>query len=208
MHLVPRPRTVSDEDILAAAARAVGEVGPERLTLADVGRRVGLSPATLLQRFGSRRGLLLALATHDVDAVPRRIRAAGEAADDVLEALVTALSGVAEAISSPAEFGNHLAFLLTDLSDPEFQAVARRFSERLTAAIADVLDAAAARGEMARGEDTAGLAELLFVVYNGALVSWGLTPRGKPADAVRRHLRAVLDGRRTARGPNRAAPAR
>ena len=208
MLVVPRPRTVSDEDILAAAARVVGEVGPERLTLADVGRRVGLAPATLLQRFGSRRGLLLALATHDVDAVPTRIRAAGEAADSVLDALVTALASVAGAISSPAEFGNRLAFLLTDLSDPEFQAVARRFSERLTAAIAEVLDAAAGREEIGRGEDTAGLAELMFVVYNGALVSWGLTPQGQPADAVRRHLRAVLDGRRAAHAPGRSARAR
>jgi AcrR family transcriptional regulator len=57
----PRPRAASDSAILSAAHRAVTRVGPMRLTLADVAREAGVSPATLVQRFGSKRGLLLAL---------------------------------------------------------------------------------------------------------------------------------------------------
>jgi AcrR family transcriptional regulator len=57
----PRPRATSDSAILSAAHRAVTRVGPMRLTLADVAREAGVSPATLVQRFGSKRGLLLAL---------------------------------------------------------------------------------------------------------------------------------------------------
>ena len=60
--MTPRPRLASDADILAAAGRAIGRVGPVELTLADVAGELGLSPATLVQRFGSKRGLLLALA--------------------------------------------------------------------------------------------------------------------------------------------------
>ena len=70
----PRPRTVSDEAILAATARMIGRVGPVRLTLADVGGEVGLSPATLLQRFGSKRGLLIALVEQSVHGVDRSFR--------------------------------------------------------------------------------------------------------------------------------------
>ena len=40
--------------------RAVAVVGPARLALTDVARETGLAPATLLQRFGSKRGMLLA----------------------------------------------------------------------------------------------------------------------------------------------------
>ena len=58
----PRPRTVSDQAILAATARVIGDLGPAKLTLARVASEVGLAPATLVQRFGSKRGLLLALA--------------------------------------------------------------------------------------------------------------------------------------------------
>jgi AcrR family transcriptional regulator len=189
---MPRPRTVSDEDILSAAAQVIGEVGPGRLTLGDVGRRVGLAPATLLQRFGSRRGLLLALAAYDVDAVPGRIRGAASAPGAVLDALVGELVGLASQIADPAQFGNHLAFLLLDLSDPEFQAVARRYGTGVFTAIRDVLGAAAARGELAAGVDPVGLAGLVQVVYNGALVTWGMAPEGTPAGQLQRHLSTLL----------------
>ncbi len=195
---MPRPRTVSDGEILAAAAGVIGEVGPDRLTLGDVGRRVGLAPATLLQRFGSRRGLLLALAGHDVDAVPARLRTAASASGGVLDALVAALVETASQIDSPARFANHLAFLLKDLADPAFQAITRRYGAGVTAAIRDVLAAAAERGEL--DADVDALADLVHVVYNGALVTWGMTPDGQPADRVGQHLRQVLAPYRTAHG--------
>ena len=53
---VARPRTVSDDAVLDATARAVGRVGPARLTLGHVAAEVGLAPATLVQRFAPSAG--------------------------------------------------------------------------------------------------------------------------------------------------------
>src|SRR3712207_9546177 len=64
----PRPRTVSDDDILAATGRALQRASPAQLTLADVAAEAGLPPATPLPRFGSKRGLLLALAAQAPNA--------------------------------------------------------------------------------------------------------------------------------------------
>jgi AcrR family transcriptional regulator len=197
---MPRPRTVSDGEILAAAAVVIGEIGPDRLTLGDVGRRVGLAPATLLQRFGSRRELLLALAGHDVDAVPARLRTAASAPGSLLDALVAALVATASQIDSPARFANHLAFLLKDLADPDFQAITHRYGAGVTAAIRDVLAAAADRGELDADADVDAVAHLVHVVYNGALVTWGMTSSGQPADRVGQHLRQVLAPYRAAGG--------
>jgi AcrR family transcriptional regulator len=47
----------------------IGRLGPGRLTLVDVGREIGLSAATPVQRFGSERGLLLAMAKSAADGV-------------------------------------------------------------------------------------------------------------------------------------------
>src|SRR5687767_5568699 len=58
----PRPRQASDEDLLKATFRAIARFGPSRLTLADVAAEAGVSPAALVQRFGSKRALLLAAA--------------------------------------------------------------------------------------------------------------------------------------------------
>src|SRR5208337_3534196 len=60
--MCPRPRETSDDAILEATAQAIARYGPVRLTLAHVATELGIAPATLMQRFGSKRGLLLALA--------------------------------------------------------------------------------------------------------------------------------------------------
>ena len=54
---MPRPKTLPDQDVLAAALRLMHERGPEALTFAAWPRPAGLSAATLVQRFGSKAGL-------------------------------------------------------------------------------------------------------------------------------------------------------
>src|SRR5690349_10725379 len=98
-----RPRTATDADILAAAHRAVSRLGPARLTLADVAREVGLSPATLVQRFGSKRGLLLALAGQAPAGVEDCFAAVRAAHRSPLEALVAAATEMARCATTPEE---------------------------------------------------------------------------------------------------------
>jgi AcrR family transcriptional regulator len=196
---MPRPRTVEDEQILIAAAQAVGAVGPAHLTLADVGSRVGLSPATLLQRFGSKRGLLLALASHGADAMPNSIRSAAEA-EDPLAALVRVMTGFASSVTTVSDYANHLSFLLMDLSDPEFQRISQRHAQAVHEAIEEVLTAAAAGGHVVLDHPVTQLAQLVHVVYNGALVTWGMDPQGSAQDAVASALTAVITSSTTTRG--------
>jgi AcrR family transcriptional regulator len=94
---MPRPRTVSDEAILDAVRDLAHRIGPARLTFAAVAAEVGLSAATLVQRFGSRRDLLLAADKRGVDlwgdALDRATAASPLA--HVVEGLVLAVEGVA-----------------------------------------------------------------------------------------------------------------
>ena len=73
-----RPRTMPDAAVLEAASRVIARFGPSRFTLSEVAEEAGLAPATLLQRFGSKRGLLLALAqmaAEGADACFAKVRA-------------------------------------------------------------------------------------------------------------------------------------
>ena len=56
-----RRRKVTDDEIFAAAQRAMGRRGPHELTLADIAGEAGITPGLLVQRFGSKRGLFVAL---------------------------------------------------------------------------------------------------------------------------------------------------
>jgi AcrR family transcriptional regulator len=185
-----RPRTVSDEQILAGAARVIVRVGPTRLTLAEVGREVGLSAAAVVQRFGSKRGVLLAVARHGADALPRQMAAAQDANAPVA-ALIDVLADIAGTVRSSEEFANHLAFLLLDLADPQFQRISRDYAAAVERAIGDVLATSQAAGELISG-DLSRLPRAIHAAYNGALVTWGLACEGSPAEHVRDQLTLLL----------------
>ena len=181
---------MSDEKILAGAARVIGRVGPARLTLAEVGREVGLAAPTLTQRFRTKRGLLLAVAREGADVLPGRVAAAASA-DAPVEALIDIFAAMAGGVRTSAEFANHLAFLLLDLSDAEFQQISRDYAAAVEQAIGEVLAASRAVGELAT-DDLGELPRAIHAAYNGAMVTWGMRGEGRPADQVRAQLSILL----------------
>jgi AcrR family transcriptional regulator len=184
---VGRPRTVADDAVLDAAARLIGRVGPARLTLAQVADESGLAPATLVQRFGSKRGLLLAVARRPLDL--------GEffaaAAPGRLEALTAGLVALAAPVRTPAALANNLAFLQLDLADDEFRAEAVAHFGALREHVEALLAGASAAGELA-GADAGALAATVVTTYNGALITWAVLRDGALEDWLRHRLEAVL----------------
>src|SRR5688572_22857877 len=120
---MPRPRTTSDEEILAATARVIARVGP-RFTLANVAREIRLAPATLIQRFGSKRGLMLALTSGAAEGSADQYEAIRQASRSPLAALFAIGECMAGMAPTPEELANHLAFLQIDLTDSEFHKLA------------------------------------------------------------------------------------
>src|SRR2546430_544312 len=118
--MLGRPRTISDREILAAAARAISRVGPARLTLAEVATEAGIAPATVLQRFGSKKGLLLAFSATASSGVSAAFDAARKAHRSPLAALLADPLGTSGVMRSPDELAHHLAFLQLELVDPDF----------------------------------------------------------------------------------------
>ncbi len=189
-----RPRTATDAQVLAGAARAIARVGPARLTLAEVGREVGLAPATVLQRFGSKRGLMLALVRHstltaaDGFAIPAKSR-------HPVRALIDGMADRTEGLT-PVALSNHLAFLQMDLADPEFRQLAGEHARAVREQIQICLDAAVAAGQLST-QDTLRLARSVQVAYNGAVLSWALEPEGRLDDRVRQEIEVTLAAFRT-----------
>jgi AcrR family transcriptional regulator len=186
-----RPRLHSDDELLDATVRAIGAVGPHRLTLAHVAREAGVAPATLVQRFGSKRALLLALSGR---AAGRAAAAFPPAGADPLKALADGLVALGEPVEDPEAFANHLAFLALDVGDPELRAHAADHARAVRRAIRRLLDAAVATGQLGPC-DTRALAGAVHAIRQGALIDWALDRRGTPGARVRRALRALLQPR-------------
>jgi AcrR family transcriptional regulator len=198
----PRPRTISDEDVLAAAQRAISRIGPARLTLADVAREAGLHPATLVQRFGSKRGLLLALARQAAGSVDACFAAVRAAHASPLEALLAAATEMTRYTNTPDEMANHLAWLQIDLSDPDFYEPMLENSTRMLAGYQALVGDAVRAGELARC-DTQALARAIWALAGGSLITWAVYREGGAYTWVRRDLLTLLDPYRPKRRSRR-----
>jgi AcrR family transcriptional regulator len=191
---VPRPKTVSDAAILAAAWQVIGRVGPGRLTLGAVADAADLAPATLIQRFGSKRRLLLELHRASAQLVSKQWRPSAGAS--ALETLVDNLIALAAPFSDPVAFSNHLAVLHQDLSDPEFHASARMHLRAVRAEVEALLFRALDTGELSASVDVHQLARSMQSTYNGALITWAIERDGPLEPWLRRDLEAILAPRR------------
>jgi AcrR family transcriptional regulator len=187
----PRPRETSDAEILAAAARVMQRRSPMDLTLADVAKEAGVHPATLIQRFGTKRELLLANCkawTSDVSGQFARARAKhGSPLKTLIELLVES-SGFA---ATPESMANFLAYIQIDLTDPEFHAVLLTQSEIMRTETRKLLDAAIAAREL-KPCDTAALSRLVQQVNGGAMLDWAVYRKGPLAAWIRRSIQALL----------------
>lgn len=189
--MCPRPRTVDDAEILAATGRVIGRVGPAKLTLARVAEEVGLAPATLIQRFGSKRDLLIAFAESGRGDPEQFLAQLREQHDSPLAVLREFLFCFAQMASTPEEMANHLAAFQMDLTDPELRLLALEVLEWNETTVADLLNEALVAGEVG-GCDPLEFAPILLAVTQGSLLNWAIHRKGTARDWIAHHVDMTL----------------
>lgn len=194
---MPRPRTVSDDAVLDAVLALAHRVGPARVTFAAVAAEVGLSAASLVQRFGTKRELLLAA---DKRAIDRWVGALDRStAATPLARVIEGLALAAGPVATPEQMANSVAMLQLDLADPDFHAETLRGARAVRSRIARELDAALVAGDLRPGTDVAMLGKLVETTYHGALIGWAIHREGTLIDWMREQLEAVLAPHQTVR---------
>jgi AcrR family transcriptional regulator len=188
----PRRRKASDEEVFAATERVMMRVPSAQLRLADVAAEAGLTAGALVQRFGSRQGLLAALAAWAAAGAAVRLAELRAAHPAPLDALRAYARGVAWMGDAPPGLAHHLGYLQLDLADPALRASVRAQAEAGRAWIRALLDDAVAGGALRAGTDTERLARTVEGALSGALLSWGVYQEGSAAAWVADDLEAVL----------------
>jgi AcrR family transcriptional regulator len=171
--MAPRLRQITDQQIAQHAAELLVEAGPNGVTFAEVAKRCGLAPPTLVQRFG-QKDVLIGAAVRALQA--RLVAAFNDAArlNPPLAALIQAL----QASAAP-----HAAILLLAQS-------AIDYSLELRKQICFALAAAVEAGELPRC-DVAMLARTLQITFTGA-VALAALERGEVKAEVARSIEMQL----------------
>jgi AcrR family transcriptional regulator len=183
---------VSDQDVFAAAYRAMQRLGPGELTLAEIAAEAGVTAGALAQRFGSKRALLLALAEGAAASAGDLMRGIRAVHRSPLAAVRAYAECLAQLAPSPAVLARNLAYLQIDLADAEFRAHLTLQGQATREALLDLLQDAVATGELVRGTDPRALVRAIEVALNGALFTWALYQEGTATRFLRGAVDAVL----------------
>jgi AcrR family transcriptional regulator len=159
--------------------------------LKDVAREAGVSAAALVQRFGSKRALLLAVARDAATGAGYIFPTLRDRYSSPREALLGLSQCMALLGATPREIAHHLAFLQIDLTEPDFHRHALAGSVGMRTGIRALIKEAVAAGEL-RPSDASRLASAVQATLNGSLLSWAIHRKGTLAAWVRRDLTTLL----------------
>ena len=187
-----RPRKVSDDDIYLAAQRAMSRLAPGELTLAHIAGEAGVSAGLLVQRFGSKRDLLLSLSEKFSGGTREMFDELRRGHRSPLAALRAYSDCMAHLAATPAAFARNFAYLQIDLTDPAFRKhVARHAAAsrvELQKLVRDAIDAK----ELKADTNARQLARTIEAVVGGSMLSWAFYQEGSARKWMRYDLDAVL----------------
>jgi len=99
----------------------MSRVGPGELTLAGIAKEAGVTAGLLVQRFGSKRDLLLSLSEQFSGGTAEMFAELRKGHRSPLATLRAYSDCMAHMAATPASFARNFAYLQIDLTDPDFR---------------------------------------------------------------------------------------
>jgi AcrR family transcriptional regulator len=181
---MPRPKTISDEDVLDVAHRLIHEHGPDALTFAAVAKACGLSGATLVQRFKSKAELVRSTLLRAWDLLDEKTASLAASVPKTPEGAIELLVELSGDYGGIEAYANGLLVLREDLRDPVLRARGAEWKASLSAALNDCF------ARLPNAPQDVGL--LLATQWQGSLLWWSFDPQGKVEHHVATSLRHFM----------------
>jgi AcrR family transcriptional regulator len=172
--------------ILAAAASCVVDFGVERVTLAEIARRAGVSRPTVYRRWPDTRSVLAALLTSHIVAALNEVPARGSGRAALVDRVVAVAARLRRDELVMAVLRSELALVY----------IAERLGssqQMLIDALANTLQAAQRDGSVRRG-DPRQLAAMVLLITQSTIQSASIVRPILDADALTAELAYSLNG--------------
>jgi AcrR family transcriptional regulator len=188
----PRRRKAEDIDVFAALVRVMQRRGPAELTLREIAAEAGVTAGALVQRFGSKREMLLAHARHAAATLDIGVAVAPRRTASPLEVLRSVTAVHAELAATPRAALRNLAYLHNDLSDPVLRRHLLRLSRAARAHYEKLVEDAIDAGELRADTDVQALARSIEITLGGSFLAWTLYREGAASEWLHEDLDALL----------------
>jgi AcrR family transcriptional regulator len=185
-------RDEAEQRLLEAAVRLVGERGLERITLAEVGEAAGYSRGLPGHYFGSKDGLVVALASHLIDNFGRALERSEHHRPGLERLLGMAAFYLDSAAKTPSVTRALFVLLGEGLSNTLVTDRLAQLNARSVKGIELSLRAAIAAGQARADINAKSQAVLILAGLRGAVGLWLLAPDAIDLAAVRDEFVASL----------------
>lgn len=181
---MPRKKTLADEALLDLVLGLLIQGGADVLTLKSVSKQVGLSPSTLIQRFGNRETMI----DRALQRATEKVKASTEVPQQASrEALVCWLVDLANSFQTREQLVGSLSLLSQDLRDESSQRakIARTH-------MATIRDGIASQLKALNCDDPENSASIVEAQWQGLVLQWGLSGTDSLQDWMRTGLEKIL----------------
>ena len=178
--------------MFAALVRVMLRRDPAELGLREIAAEAGVTAGALVQRFGSKRAMLLAHARHVAATGDMGVTAPVARTASPLEELRSITEIYAQLAGSPRAAVRSLAYLVNDLVDAALRVHLLRMSRAARVWYEQLLTEAIAARELRAGTDVSALARSIEATLRGSFLSWALYRDGPAARWLRQDLDALL----------------
>lgn len=170
--------------MLEAAVRIVAERGLEELTLAECGEAAGYSRGLAAHYFGSREGLLTAIANHIVADYSRRLRVGGGRRTGLEGLLDNVAFYIDSGRSNVTVLRAFHAVLGSALKQAPLSNAIATLNRNSIAGFAGLIRRGIERGEIRSDIDATAQASLIVAALRGIMTQWLLDPERTDLDAI------------------------
>lgn len=184
---MPRHKTISDEHLLDTLLVTIIEVGPDALTFALAAKACGLSPATLVQRYGDRSRLVQAVLLRAWDRLQDETELADREEPPTPDGAIGLLMRLMPPGQAERNAANGLLLLREDIRNPVLRARGAAWGETLALALGRRLSTDARKVQQLGWE--------MAAVWQGAHTWWAFRRNGTAEEAIGHTLRTWLASR-------------
>lgn len=187
-----RPRSITDQTIVAEAYDLIMKHGPGSLTFERLGAAVGLVPAALVRRFKTKQGLLLEVDQYAFERTSTKVQEAMDKTSSPIDAIIAQFTTELGFASSVDRFANGQEFLLMDLRDKNLYNNYKISFEERHQQIIKLLQQAEDRGELTGIKDMSELARHLQMLLHGSGHVWAMTEEEPIENYISHHVELAL----------------
>lgn len=177
-----RPREFSDEHIYYGVYQSLCKKGFAQTTLADIAYEIGVSPAALIKRFSSKKGIFLAYTNYVIQLTEAKFNEADQSDAPPIEALKSVYKEAVRLGNDPVSLARHTSFYLESTTDPDLLEISRHRLAIIDAGTRRLLSKAV-RDKSIQACDIELVSTVLQSAIGGALLIW-IRDAGKTLDAL------------------------